>query len=96
MGMPSPHHGPPGHMMGGPPGGPGHLMQGPPPGAPGHNGHYPGPPQHYVPIMPAPPKPPAKVDNNIRACSERIILIWCLQLSLFPIVTLIYKHITGY
>jgi len=60
MGMPSPHHGPPGHMMGGPPGGPGHLMQGPPPGAPGHNGHYPGPPQHYVPIMPAPPKPPAK------------------------------------
>ena len=75
MGMPSPHHGPPGHMMGGPPGGPGHLMQGPPPGAPGHNGHYPGPPQHYVPIMPAPPKPPAKVDNNIRACSEQIILI---------------------
>ena len=55
-GPPPPHPMMGGPMMGMPPHPhPGHMMGGPPPG---HNGHF---PPHYQPILPAPPKPPAKV-----------------------------------
>ena len=74
MGM-RPHPGHPGHPGGHPghpghPGGhPGHMMPGPPPG---HNGHFPPHqlPPHYQPILPAPPKTPAKVRGGVTSLNR--------------------------